>query len=93
VAILNLNTEPLLYDPRVHATFESWADLMCELYADNGLEKPNPQTDWKQWAEGLLAIDVFTDQAVPNPINYENWYDWVAATIGSINAGGNVVNS
>jgi len=89
VAIRNVSAESLLYDPRVHATFESWADLMCELYASNGLEKPNPQTDWKQWSEGLLAIDIFTDQAVPNPRNYEKWYDWVIATIGSINEGGN----
>jgi hypothetical protein len=89
VAILNANSQPLLYDPRIHPTFESWADLMCELYAGNALEIPNSQTDWRAWASGLLAIDIFTNQAVPMPDAYENWYDWVNATIGTINAGGN----
>jgi len=93
VATVNIFTtapQPvLLFDPRIHDTFESWADLMCEHYAANGLEVPNSNTDWQAWARGMLSIDVFTNSAVPNPDIYENWYDWVNATIGALNAGGN----
>jgi hypothetical protein len=37
-----------IYDPRFH-TFESWASLMVELYAEQQLEIPTAATDWKQW--------------------------------------------
>lgn len=75
---------PLVYDPRYH-TFESWACLMCEQYAANQLSIPNSTTDWKEWGEGLKAIDVFTNEAIPGPGDYANWDDWAAALLASIN--------
>ena len=40
-----------VYDPRYH-TFESWASLMCELYAVQQLAIPDANTDWKACAGG-----------------------------------------
>lgn len=74
----------LVYDPRFH-TFESWASLMCEAYAGQQLATPSPQTDWKEWGAGLKAIDVFTNEGIPGPYNYQNWQDWAAALVGAIN--------
>lgn len=76
--------QPLVYDPRFH-TFESWAALMCEQYAANQLEIPTALTDWKLWGDGLKAIDVFSNEAIPGPEEYENWQDWAAALLASIN--------
>jgi hypothetical protein len=73
-------SQPLLYDPRYH-TFESWASLMCEQYAANQLEIPNQYTDWKMWGNGLKAIDIFVNEAVPDTDNYQNWYDWAEASV------------
>jgi hypothetical protein len=73
-----------VYDPRYH-TFESWACLMVELYAEQQLEIPNAQTDWKAWGDGLLAIGLFGNEAVPIPAQFENWFDWAAALAGTIN--------
>ncbi len=75
---------PLVYDPRFH-TFESWASLMVEQYAANQLSIPTPQTDWKEWGAGLKAIDVFTNEAIPGPDPYDNWFDWASALLASIN--------
>lgn len=75
---------PLVYDPRYH-TFDSWASLMAEQYAVNHLEIPNPYTDWKLWGNGLKAIDVFTNEAIPSTDNYDNWQDWAQALLGAIN--------
>ena len=75
---------PLLYDPRFH-TFDSWASLMCEQYAANQLEIPTPQTDWKMWGNGLKSIDIFTNEAIPNTDDFENWYDWAEALLAAIN--------
>lgn len=76
--------QALVYDPRYH-TFESWAALMVEQYAAQQLEIPTSQTDWKLWGNGIKAIDVFTNEAIPSTENFENWYDWAAALLGSVN--------
>ena len=73
----------LIYDPRYH-TFESWASLMCELYAGQQLEIPTAETDWKEWAAGLKAIDVFTNEGVPGPYIFDNWQDWAQMVVGSV---------
>jgi len=74
----------VVYDPRYH-TFDSWASLMCEAYAGQQLAIPNAGTDWKEWAAGLKAIDVFTNEGIPGPYIYEDWHDWAAALVGAIN--------
>ena len=74
----------VVYDPRFH-TFESWASLMCEAYAGQQLVIPDSQTDWKQWAAGLKAIDVFTNEGIPGPYIYENWQDWASALVVAVN--------
>jgi hypothetical protein len=76
--------QPLVYDPRYH-TFESWAALMCEQYAPQQLEKPSPLTDWKLWGNGLSAIDVFSNEAIPHTDNYDSWFDWAEALLNAIN--------
>lgn len=77
-------TVPLVYDPRFH-TFESWASLMVEAYAAQQLQIPTPDLEWKGWAAGLLAIDVFVNEAIPDPYQYEEWQDWASAVVGAVN--------
>jgi hypothetical protein len=76
--------QALVYDPRYH-TFESWAALMVEQYAAQQLEIPTADTDWKAWGNGINTIGVFANEAVPQTDNYDNWYDWAAALLGTIN--------
>ena len=74
----------VIYDPRYH-TFESWASLMCELYAAQQLEIPTERTDWKIWGDGLSAIDVFTNEAIPRTEFFDDWTDWAQALVGAVN--------
>jgi hypothetical protein len=74
----------LIYDPRFH-TFESWACLMCELYASNQLQVPILDMDWKSWAAGLKAIDVFANEAIPEPYQFDDWQEWASAVVGAVN--------
>lgn len=76
----------LIYDPRGH-TFDSWASLMCELYATQQLAIPDSNTDWRQWGEGLKAIDVFTNEGIPGPAVFNNWQDWAQAVVGTVQPG------
>lgn len=75
----------LIYDPRYH-TFESWACLMVELYAAQNLAIPTGNMTWRQWAEGLKAIDVFTNEGIPGPGPFTDWQEWAAAVMNAINA-------
>ena len=74
----------LVYDPRYH-TWDSWTSLMCEAYAAQQLSSNTPEEEWKQWAAGLKAIDVFTNEGIPSPYIYENWQDWASALVGAVN--------
>lgn len=74
----------LVYDPRYH-TFESWACLMVELYGAQNLQIPNAQTEWKEWASGLKAIDVFTNEGIPGPFIYDDWQEWAEAVVNAVN--------
>jgi hypothetical protein len=58
---------------------------MCELYAAQQLEIPNENTDWRVWGNGINAIDVFSNEAIPHTDNFENWFDWAAALVGAVN--------
>lgn len=74
----------LVYDPRYH-TFESWASLMVELYSAQQLSIPDARTDWKLWGNGLGAIDVFSNEAIPMTDAFDNWFDWAQALVNAIN--------
>jgi hypothetical protein len=58
---------------------------MVELYAAQQLQIPTPDLDWKSWAAGLLAIDVFTNEATPDPYQFDDWQDWAQALVGAVN--------
>jgi len=73
-----------VYDPRFH-TFDSWASLMCELYAVQQLEIPTPYTDWKVWGNGIRAIDVFANEAIPMTDSFNNWQDWAQELVNAVN--------
>lgn len=77
---------PLVYDPR-YMEFDQWACLMCEQYAAQQLSIPMPGMEWKDWAAGLLAIDVFTNQAAPNPYQFDDWQEWASALLNVMNGG------
>ena len=80
-------TIALVYDPRYH-TFESWAALMCEAYAGQQLQIPGPDVDFKSWGAGLKAIDIFANEAIPEPYNFDDWQEWAAAVVGAVNSRG-----
>jgi hypothetical protein len=74
----------LVYDPRYHS-WDSWASLMSEAYSAQHVPIPGPRDDWRSWAIGLKAIDVFTNEAIPSPDTYEHWQDWAFALVGAVN--------
>jgi hypothetical protein len=74
----------LVYDPRGH-TFESWAALMCELYAAQQLEIPTSLTNWRTWGDGIRAIDVFANEAIPMTDNFGDWMQWAEELVNAVN--------
>jgi hypothetical protein len=58
---------------------------MCEGYAAQQLSIPSGEQEWKGWAESLNAIDVFANEAIPNPHAFDNWQDWASALVNAVN--------
>jgi hypothetical protein len=58
---------------------------MCELYGAQNLSIPDALTDWQLWGDGLGAIDVFANEAIPRTDQYDNWYDWAEALVAAVN--------
>lgn len=75
---------PLVYDPRYH-TWDSWASLMVEAYAAQQLSIPTDEAQWKDWAAGLRGIDIFVNEAVPSPYQFDNWQDWAVVLVNTVN--------
>lgn len=80
------NQSPLLYDPR-YFEFGDWAALMCEQYAAQNIQIPDQFTDWKSWAAGLIAIDVFVNEGIPSPYGFDDWKDWASSLVNVMNGG------
>ena len=74
----------LVYDPRYH-TWDSWSSLMVEAYAGQQLAIGIPEEQWRNWASGINAIDVFMNEAIPSPDYYSNWQDWATAVVNAVN--------
>jgi hypothetical protein len=72
-----------IYDPRYHS-WDSWASLMVEAYANQQLSRPGPEADWKQWAEGFKALDSFNKSGAPGPQAFDKWQDWAQALVGAV---------
>lgn len=79
-----MSAPAFVYDPRMH-TFESWAALMCEAYAQQQLQIGVSEDNWKDFAAGMKAIDIFQNEAIPGPYVFENWYDWAEAVVNAVN--------
>jgi hypothetical protein len=75
----------LVYDPRYH-TFESWSALMCEGYAAQQLQIGVAEDKWKDWATGLMAIDVFQNESIPSPYLFNDWQEWAEILVNAINS-------
>ena len=58
---------------------------MCELYATQQLSVPDATTNWKDWGAGLKAIDVFTNEAIPGPYQFDDWQEWAEALVNAVN--------
>jgi hypothetical protein len=58
---------------------------MCELYATQQLAIPNASTNWQDWASGLKAIDVFSNEGIPGPFIFDDWHEWAEALVNAVN--------
>ena len=75
---------PLVYDPRYH-TFESWSSLMVEAYAAQQLQSGVSEDNWREWASGLMGIDIFQNESMPSPYVFDDWHEWAEAVVNAVN--------
>lgn len=74
----------LVYDPRGH-TFESWSSLMVEAYAAQQLQMGITEDKWQDFAQSMLAIELFSNSAIPQPSAFQKWNEWAEAVVNIVN--------
>lgn len=78
---------PLIYDPR-YQDWDFWSGLMIEAYSAQQLQINVPEEKWQDFASGMMAIDIFQNQAIPNPYLFDDWREWVQVLINSVSPKG-----
>ena len=73
----------LVYDPRGH-TFESWSALMVEAYASQQLQIGLTEDKWQDFAQSMLAIELFNNSAIPQPAAFKQWNEWAEAVVNVV---------
>jgi hypothetical protein len=58
---------------------------MVEAYAAQQLSIPTDEAQWKDWAAGLRGIDIFVNEGVPSPYEFDNWQDWAVVLVNTVN--------
>lgn len=62
--------------------FKEWASLVCEQYADSGVQSPPEEANWQDWARGLLAVPELA--FIPDPTGYDSWKVWADRVVGTV---------
>lgn len=61
--------------------FKDWAALVCEQYANSGVQHPVEEASWKEWALALLYVPELA--FLPNPAGFNSWREWASRVVGT----------
>jgi len=68
----------LLTDPRFHK-LKDWADFtVFDLEKYGPIPQLEKETEWQNWAAGIIGINGISQQNPPSPYQYDNWRDWAS---------------
>jgi hypothetical protein len=70
----------IAYDPR-GMSWDQYCKLMEEQFAANQLGHV-PESQWRNWVDGLNGIGYFVQSGVPDHRGFYNWQDWAKAMTG-----------
>lgn len=56
--------------------------MVCEQYADSGVQAPPEEANWQDWGRHLLAIPELA--FIPDPTGYASWKVWADRVVGTV---------
>jgi hypothetical protein len=75
-------------NPYPMPSFKLWADFMVPtLQAYGDISVPPEESDWKNWASGVVSLDGLVSRAAPLPYGFASWKDWAARLIEVLDDG------
>lgn len=75
-------------DPRYIPTFRDWADYSYpDLERYGAIAKVTDDSDWQNWAAGLLSLNGIAAVGAPNPYQFSDWREWAMRFNQTINQG------
>lgn len=65
-----------LTDPR-YADLRSWADVtVYDLENYGPIPRLEKESEWQNWAAGIVGINGISQQNPPSPYNFTDWREW-----------------
>ena len=75
-------------DPRFIPTFRDWADYSYpDLERYGAIVKVDDDSNWQNWAAGLLSLNGIAAVGAPDPYQFSDWREWAMRFNQIINQG------
>ena len=75
-------------DPRYIPTFRDWADYSYpDLERYGAIVKVDDDSNWQNWAAGLLSLNGIAAVGAPDPYQFSDWREWAMRFNQIINQG------
>jgi hypothetical protein len=75
-------------NPYYMKSFQQWAEFMVPTLEIYGvISNPPAESDWQEWASGVVSLDGLVSRAAPMPYGFASWRDWAARLIEVLDDG------
>lgn len=65
-----------LVDPRT-MRLQDWADVtVYDLEQFGPIARLEKESEWQNWAAGIIGINGISQQNPPSPYQYDDWREW-----------------
>lgn len=65
-----------LVDPRT-MRLQDWADVtVYDLEQFGPIARLESESEWQNWAAGIIGINGISQQNPPSPYQYDDWREW-----------------
>lgn len=65
-----------LTDPRT-MRLQDWADVsVYDLQQFGPIARLEKESEWQDWAAGIIGINGISQQNPPSPYQYDDWREW-----------------
>lgn len=78
------NSKPYMVSP-IGMTFQAWASTLFIDFSSENVPIPPDEKNWKDWAQVLVARNIFNNADIPSPYMFDDWQVWAMRVRQAVN--------